>query len=199
MCLHLMEIRWHGRGGQGVWSGSAVLAYAAIKAGKYAQSFPQFGPERLGGPVTAFNRIDDEPIVERGPIYEPDIVIVIDPSLLKPKYVPSMIEGLKTGGKFLANSDEEPPSIRSQLALPEKFEIWSVDATTIALEEIGRASPNTTMLGLLLAATNILPLEYLEEGIKWRWTGEVAQKNINAMKRAMREARVDHAKEVVRV
>ncbi|MEM1520460.1 MAG: 2-oxoacid:acceptor oxidoreductase family protein [Candidatus Korarchaeum sp.] len=194
-----MEIRWHGRGGQGVWSGSAVLAYAAIKAGKYAQSFPQFGPERLGGPVTAFNRIDDEPIVERGPIYEPDIVIVIDPSLLKPKYVPSMIEGLKTGGKFLANSDEEPPSIRSQLALPEKFEIWSVDATTIALEEIGRASPNTTMLGLLLAATNILPLEYLEEGIKWRWTGEVAQKNINAMKRAMREARVDHAKEVVRV
>ncbi|MEM0192127.1 MAG: 2-oxoacid:acceptor oxidoreductase family protein [Candidatus Korarchaeum sp.] len=199
MCLHLMEIRWHGRGGQGVWSGSAVLAYAAIKAGKYAQSFPQFGPERLGGPVTAFNRIDDEPIVERGPIYEPDIVIVIDPSLLKPKYVPSMIEGLKTGGKFLANSDEEPSSIRSQLALPEKFEIWSVDATTIALEEIGRASPNTTMLGLLLAATNILPLEYLEEGIKWRWTGEVAQKNINAMKRAMREARVDHAKEVVRV
>ncbi|MEM0017590.1 MAG: 2-oxoacid:acceptor oxidoreductase family protein [Candidatus Korarchaeum sp.] len=199
MCLHLMEIRWHGRGGQGVWSGSAVLAYAAIKAGKYAQSFPQFGPERLGGPVTAFNRIDDEPIVERGPIYEPDIVIVIDPSLLKPKYVPSMIEGLKTGGKFLANSDEEPPSIRSQLALPEKFEIWSVDATTIALEEIGRASPNTTMLGLLLAATNILPLEYLEEGIKWRWSGEVAQKNINAMKRAMREARVDHAKEVVRV
>lgn len=194
-----MEIRWHGRGGQGVWSGSAVLAYAAIKAGKYAQSFPQFGPERLGGPVTAFNRIDDEPIVERGPIYEPDIVIVIDPSLLKPKYVPSMIEGLKTGGKFLANSDEEPSSIRSQLALPEKFEIWSVDATTIALEEIGRASPNTTMLGLLLAATNILPLEYLEEGIKWRWTGEVAQKNINAMKRAMREARVDHAKEVVRV
>ncbi|MEM0036133.1 MAG: 2-oxoacid:acceptor oxidoreductase family protein [Candidatus Korarchaeum sp.] len=199
MCLHLMEIRWHGRGGQGVWSGSAVLAYAAIKAGKYAQSFPQFGPERLGGPVTAFNRIDDEPIVERGPIYEPDIVIVIDPSLLKPKYVPSMIEGLKTGGKFLANSDEEPPSIRSQLALPEKFEIWSVDATTIALEEIGRASPNTTMLGLLLAATDILPLEYLEEGIKWRWSGEVAQKNINAMKRAMREARVDHAKEVVRV
>ncbi|MEM1984619.1 MAG: 2-oxoacid:acceptor oxidoreductase family protein [Candidatus Korarchaeum sp.] len=199
MCLHLMEIRWHGRGGQGVWSGSAVLAYAAIKAGKYAQSFPQFGPERLGGPVTAFNRIDDEPIVERGPIYEPDIVIVIDPSLLKPKYVPSMIEGLKPGGKFLANSDEEPTSIRSQLALPEKFEIWGVDATTIALEEIGRASPNTTMLGLLLAATNILPLEYLEEGIKWRWSGEVAQKNINAMKRAMREARVDHAKEVVRV
>ncbi|MEM4581332.1 MAG: 2-oxoacid:acceptor oxidoreductase family protein [Candidatus Korarchaeum sp.] len=199
MCLHLMEIRWHGRGGQGVWSGSAVLAYAAIKAGKYAQSFPQFGPERLGGPVTAFNRIDNEPIVERGPIYEPDIVIVIDPSLLKPKYVPSMIEGLKPGGKFLANSDEEPTSIRSQLALPEKFEIWGVDATTIALEEIGRASPNTTMLGLLLAATNILPLEYLEEGIKWRWSGEVAQKNINAMKRAMREARVDHAKEVVRV
>lgn len=195
----MIEIRWHGRGGQGVWSGSAVLAYAAIKAGKYAQSFPQFGPERLGGPVTAFNRIDDEPIVERGPIYEPDVVVVIDPSLLKPKYVPSLIEGLKHGGKFLANSDEEPLSIRSQLALPENLEIWSVDATTIALEEIGRASPNTTMLGLLLAATNILPVEYLEEGIRWRWSGEVAQKNINAMRRAMQEARVDRAKEVVRI
>lgn len=195
----MIEIRWHGRGGQGVWSGSAVLAYAAIKAGKYAQSFPQFGPERLGGPVTAFNRIDDEPIVERGPIYEPDVVIVIDPSLVKPKYVPSLIEGLKPGGKFLANSDEEPSSTRSQLALPDKFELWSVDATTIALEEIGRASPNTTMLGLLLAATDVLPMKYLEEGIRWRWPGEVAQKNINAMRRAMQEARVDRVKEVVKI
>lgn len=187
----MIEIRWHGRGGQGVWSGSAVLAFAAIKAGKYAQSFPQFGPERLGGPVTAFNRIDDEPIVERGPIYEPDIVIVIDPSLVKPKYASSLLEGLKPGGKFLANSDRDPSSIRSELNLPDKFEVWSVDATTIALEEIGRASPNTTMLGLLLTATNLLPLNYLEEGIKWRWSGEVAQKNINALKRAMLEARSD--------
>lgn len=194
----MMEIRWHGRGGQGVWSGSAVLAYAAIKAGKYAQSFPQFGPERLGGPVTAFNRIDDKPIVERGPIYEPDVVIVIDPSLVKPRYVSSLIEGLKPGGKFLANSEEEPSSLRSQLGLPDKFEIWSVDATTIALEEIGRASPNTTMLGLLLAATDLLPVEYLEEGIRWRWPGEVGQKNINAMRRAIKESRVDRAREVIR-
>jgi len=194
----LMEIRWHGRGGQGVWSGSAVLAYAAIKAGKYAQSFPQFGPERLGGPVTAFNRIDDKPIVERGPIYEPDVVIVIDPSLVKPRYVSSLIEGLKPGGKFLANSEEEPSSLRSQLGLPDRFEIWSVDATTIALEEIGRASPNTTMLGLLLAATDLLPVEYLEEGIRWRWPGEVGQKNINAMRRAIKESRVDRAREVIR-
>ncbi|RDD54246.1 MAG: pyruvate synthase [Candidatus Korarchaeota archaeon NZ13-K] len=194
----MMEIRWHGRGGQGVWSGSAVLAYAAIKAGKYAQSFPQFGPERLGGPVTAFNRIDDKPIVERGPIYEPDVVIVIDPSLVKPRYVSSLIEGLKPGGKFLANSEEEPSSLRSQLGLPDRFEIWSVDATTIALEEIGRASPNTTMLGLLLAATDLLPVEYLEEGIRWRWPGEVGQKNINAMRRAIKESRVDRAREVIR-
>jgi len=194
----LIEIRWHGRGGQGVWSGSAVLAYAAIKAGKYAQSFPQFGPERLGGPVTAFNRIDDEPIVERGPIYEPDIVIVIDPSLVKPRYVSSLIEGLKPSGKLLVNSEGDPSSIRSQLSIPDEFEVWSVDATTIALEEIGRASPNTTMLGLLLAATNLLPIEYLEEGIRWRWSGDVAQKNINALKRAMKEASVDRAKEVIK-
>ncbi|MDK2372556.1 MAG: 2-oxoacid:acceptor oxidoreductase family protein [Candidatus Korarchaeota archaeon] len=195
----MIEIRWHGRGGQGVWSGSAVLAYSAIKAGKYAQSFPQFGPERIGGPVTAFNRIDDKPIVDRGPIYEPDIVIVIDPSLLKPRYMTSLLSGLKKGGYFLANSEKSPSELREELDLPDEAHVWSVDATTIALEEIGRASPNTTMLGMLLAATNLLPVEYLEQGILWRWPGSVGEKNINALKRAMKEAKSDPAKEVVSV
>lgn len=105
---------------------------------------------------------------------------------------------MKPGGKLLVNSDSDPSSVRSQLSIPGEFEVWSVDATTIALEEIGRASPNTTMLGLLLAATNLLAIEYLEEGIRWRWSGDVAQKNINAMRRAMKEASVDHVKEVIR-
>jgi pyruvate ferredoxin oxidoreductase gamma subunit len=116
---------------------------------------------------------------------------------VKPRYVPSLIEGLKLGGKLLVNSESDPSSIRLQLSIPDEFEVWSVDATTIALEEIGRASPNTTMLGLLLAATNLLPIEYLEEGIRWRWSGDVAQKNINALRRAMKEASVDRAKEVI--
>ena len=195
----MIEIRWHGRGGQGVWSGSAVLAYAAIRAGKYAQSFPQFGPERLGGPVTAFNRIGDEPIVIRGPIYEPDVVIVIDSSLLKPRYMGQILSGLKKGGYFLANSEEDPKKLRVRLGIDDSIHVWSVDATSIALEEIGRASPNTTMLGVLLAATKLLPVEHLEQAIIWRWPGEVGGKNIRALKRAMDEASHDPAKEVVAV
>ncbi len=109
------------------------------------------------------------------------------------------MSGLKKGGYFLANSEIEPSNLRKQLNLPEEVNIWTVDATTIALEEIGRASPNTTMLGVLLAATNILPVEYLEKGILWRWPGAVGEKNINALKRAMKEAKVDPAKEVVSV
>ncbi len=106
---------------------------------------------------------------------------------------------MKKGGYLLANSESEPSNLRKQLNLPEEVNVWTVDATTIALEEIGRASPNTTMLGVLLAATNILPVEYLEKGILWRWPGAVGEKNINALKRAMKEAKVDPAKEVVRV
>jgi len=149
--------------------------------------------------VTAFNRIDDKPIVDRGPIYEPDIVIVIDPSLLKQRYMTSLLSGLRRGGYFLANSEESPSELREELGLPEEVHVWSVDATTIALEEIGRASPNTTMLGVLLAATKLLPVEYLEQGILWRWPGSVGEKNINALKRAIKEARSDPAKEVVSV
>jgi len=185
----LIEIVWHGRGGQGVWSGSAVLAYAAIKAGKYAQSFPQFGPERIGGPVTAYNRIDERPIVERGPIYEPDIVIVIDPSLVKPRYRNRVMKGLKEGGTLLVNTTLEPSEVRKEFEVPDSVKVWTVDAMTIALEEIGRASPNTTMLGALIKATGLLDVQYLEQGILWRWPGEVGQKNINALKRAMREVR----------
>ncbi len=185
----MIEIVWHGRGGQGVWSGSAVLAYAAIKAGKYAQSFPQFGPERIGGPVTAFNRIDDKPIVERGPIYEPDIVIVIDPSLVKPRYRERIMKGLKEDGVLLINTELSPGSVREKLEVPSSVRVWTVDATTIALEEIGRASPNTTMLGALIKATGLLEVGHLEQGILWRWPGEVGEKNINALKRAMREVR----------
>ncbi len=106
---------------------------------------------------------------------------------------------MKKGGYFLANTEEEPSSLRRELSLPEEVHVWTVDATTIALEEIGRASPNTTMLGVLLAATDLLPVEYLEKGIFWRWPGSVGEKNINALKRAMREAKVDPAKEVVSV
>ncbi len=137
--------------------------------------------------------------MDRGPIYEPDIVIVIDPSLLKPRYMTSLLSGLKKGGYFLANSEKYPSELREELDLPDEIHVWSVDATTIALEEIGRASPNTTMLGVLLAATNLLPVEYLEQGILWRWPGSVGEKNINALKRAMKEARSDPAKEVVSV
>ncbi len=119
--------------------------------------------------------------------------------MLKQRYLSSLLGGLKKGGYFLANSEKEPLNLRKKLNLPGEVNVWTVYATTIALEEVGRASPNTTMLGVLLAATKILPTEYLEKGILWRWPGAVGEKNISAFKRAMKEAKVDPAKEVVSV
>jgi len=188
----MLEIRWHGRGGQGVWSASAVLAAAAIEVGKYAQSFPQFGPERTGAPVLAFNRIDDKPIVLHSMIEEPDIVVVIDRTLLSDRN--AILGGLKPGGHLIADTEESPDALRSRLNVPESVHVWTLDAVTLALEEVGRAVTNTPMLGAVIRATGVVPIEAIEDAIRKRWKGEIGEKNVKAVRRAYNEVAYSPAK-----
>ena len=177
----MIEIRWHGRGGQGAVTSVELLALAAIEEGKYAQGFPAFGPERRGAPVLAFNRIDDKPIKVRSGIYHPDVVVVLDSSLVK---LVNITEGLKPDGILIVNTTKTPQELAESLKFPGK--IYTGDATHIAREELGTPITNTTMLGALVKATHIIKLESLKVPLEHRF-GKIAQKNMRACKRAYDE------------
>lgn len=177
----MIEIRWHGRGGQGAVTSVELLALAAIEEGKFAQGFPAFGPERRGAPVLAFNRVNDRQIKVRSGIYNPDVVVVLDSSLVK---LVNVTEGLKPDGILIVNTTHPPQEIKEQLKFPGK--VFTVDATHIAREELGTPITNTTMLGALLKATKIVKLESLKAPLEHRF-GKIAQRNIKACKRAYDE------------
>jgi len=143
----MIEIRFHGRGGQGAVTSAELLALAAIGEGKYAQAFPSFGPERRGAPVVAFCRIDDERIRIRANIYEPDIVVVLDASLLT---IVNVAAGLKPNGLVVTTSKDSPEKVRETLGI--KTRVAAVDAVKIAREILGVPITNTTMLGSLVRA-----------------------------------------------
>ena len=174
----MIEIRWHGRGGQGAVTSVEMLAMAAIEAGKYAQGFPAFGPERRGAPVMAFNRISEKPIKIRSGIYRPDVVVVLDPSLVG---LVNVTDGLKPGGILVVNTSKSASEIRKTLNY--KGKLFTVDATHIAREELGVPIANTTMLGALLKATGVLALKDLDAPLEERF-GRLAIKNVKALKRA---------------
>ena len=179
----MIEIRLHGRGGQGAVTSAELLAVAAINQGKYAQAFPSFGPERRGAPVVAFCRIDERPIRVRANIYNPDLVLVLDPSILRLIKVTS---GLKENGILVTNTKYSGEQIREELGI--KHALATVNATKIALEELGLPITNTTMLGSLLKAREVVPADSLIEPLKKRF-GRIAEKNINAFRRAYKETR----------
>ncbi|MEM3378494.1 MAG: 2-oxoacid:acceptor oxidoreductase family protein [Candidatus Bathyarchaeia archaeon] len=181
----MLEFRWHGRGGQGAWTASELLARAAIYEDKYIQSFPEFGPERMGAPVTAFTRISTEPIRLHCSIYEPDVVAVLDPTLLKT--VP-VVAGLKEDGIVIVNSADEPAKVKKSLKL-EKGQVWAVPATEIALKILGMPIMNTAMLGAAARATSIVALESIEKTVKERFRADVAEKNFAVIKEAFKEAK----------
>ncbi len=181
----LTEIRWHGRGGQGGVTSAELLARAAIDEGKYAQAFPAFGPERRGAPVTAFDRIDSqEPIRVRAEIAEPDVVVVLDPTLLR---VVNVTSGLKNNGLLIINTRKTLQDIEAEYG--NKWQLAIVDALKIAREMLGVPIVNTTMLGALLRATGVVKLESLIEPLKQRFD-RLAERNINAMKKAFEETLV---------
>jgi len=178
----MIEIRLHGRGGQGGVTSAELLARAAIGQGRFAQAFPSFGPERRGAPVVAFVRVSDDQIRLREKIYEPNIVLVLDPTLLD---IVNVAEGLKKGGTVVVNSDQPAKALKKKYKWPNTF---TVDADSIAMSELGVPITNTTMLGALLKATGIVPVETLEPVIMDRFGGKLGPKNFKALKRAFDEA-----------
>jgi 2-oxoacid:acceptor oxidoreductase gamma subunit (pyruvate/2-ketoisovalerate family) len=182
----ILEVRWHGRGGQGAWTASELLARAAISEGKYIQSFPEFGPERMGAPVTAFTRISTEPIRLHCAVYNPDAVAVLDPTLLKSVNV---ADGLsEEGGDIIVNTEDAQAVIRKQLG-SEKGKLWTVPATGISIRLLGMPITNTAMLGAVARVTGIVSLQTVEKMVKGRFRADVAEKNFAVVKEAYEEVK----------
>ncbi len=180
----MVEIRFHGRGGQGAVTSAELAALAAIEQGKYAQAFPSFGPERRGAPVMAFVRVSETPIITREKVYEPDIVVVLDPTLLK---IVNVEAGLKKGGVVILNTAKSAEQVRKETGI--KAKLATVDASKIAMETMRVPITNTTMLGALVKASGVIPLEALSGPVKHRF-GPIAERNINACTRAYNETTV---------
>jgi len=183
--LKLLEFRWHGRGGQGAWTASELLARTALYEGKHIQSFPEFGPERMGAPVVAFTRISTEPIRIHCAIYEPDIVAVLDPTLLESVPVAA---GISDDSVFIVNSADDPAKVRASLKT-SKGQLWCVPATQIALKILGMPITNTAMLGTVARATEIVRLESIEKTVKERFRPDLAERNFAVIKEAYQEAK----------
>lgn len=170
----LIEIRFHGRGGQGAVTAANLLVASALIEGKYGQAFPFFGAERRGAPVLAFARISDKPIRIHSEIKEPDVVVVFDPSLID---IVNVLEGLKPNGKVVVNSSEP-------IKLSGPYEVYYVDATRIALKYglvlAGWPLINTAMLGALVGVLRIINIESVVKAIKSTWSGKLAELNANA-------------------
>jgi pyruvate ferredoxin oxidoreductase gamma subunit len=174
----MIEIRIHGRGGQGAVTSAEMLALAAIGTGKYAQAFPSFGPERRGAPVQAFVRVSDKPIRVRGEIREPDVVVVLDPGLLN---ILDVTSGLREKGIVVVNTKVSAEETKKRFK--DKWPAAVVDASAIAMETIRVNIVNTTMIGAILKACDVVPMESLEEPLKHRFGGR-ADSNFEACKKA---------------
>jgi pyruvate ferredoxin oxidoreductase gamma subunit len=177
----MIEVRFHGRGGQGAVTSVELLALAAIEEGKFAQGFPSFGPERRGAPVVAFSRVNDHYIRLRSKIYTPDVAVVLDPSLLK---IVDPSQGLKPGGLIIINTNKSIDRIRTEFGYQAR--LAAVDADRIAHEELGLPIVNTTMLGALIRGTGIVALDSLTSPLKARF-GRGAERNLKALRRAYDE------------
>ena len=186
---NMLEIRWHGRGGQGAKTAADFIASCSIKEGKYSQGFPDYGPERMGAPIRGFTRISEEPIRLHCPIDRPDIVVVLDETLLDAVDVTA---GLPDDGVLIVNTQDSPGDLRRKHGI-EGARIYTLDATKIAFDEIGRPIPNTPMVGALVKITGILGLdgviEVLKEEFKPKFKESIIEGNLKAVRRAYEEVR----------
>ena len=188
-----IEIRWHGRGGQGAKTACLLLAEAAFFAGKYVQGFPEYGPERMGAPITAYNRISDRQVNVHSNIYTPDHVVVVDETLL---HSVDVLKGLKEGGILIINSKKKSDEIRDMLGGYEG-KLCIVDAEKISTETLGRNFPNTPMLAAVVKASGVLEEEQFMKdmrtsfGHKFRTKPEVIEGNMKALQQTMDEVHVE--------
>ncbi len=188
---NLLEIRWHGRGGQGAKTASLLLADAAFNTGKYIQGFPEYGPERMGAPITAYNRISSKPITIHSNIYEPDYVVVVDDTLLESVDVTS---GLKETGAIVINTTKSADYLRKVLK-GYKGEIYTIDARKISEEALGRYFPNTPMLAAIVKVSKIMTDEELLNDMKGSFKHKFAKKpeviegNMKALELALKEVK----------
>jgi 2-oxoacid:acceptor oxidoreductase gamma subunit (pyruvate/2-ketoisovalerate family) len=178
----LYEIRFHGRGGQGAWTASLLLAQAGLLEGKQIQSFPAFGPERAGAPMTAYTRISEKPIQIHSSVYEPDMVVVLDPTLLGP----SVTEGLKPSSKVVVNTTETPAEVKKKLRVVN--ETWVVDATGMAMRIMSINITNTAVLGVVVKASGAVKLDSVLAVVKERFQGKVQEQNLKVVEAAYKEA-----------
>lgn len=189
MAENLTEIRWHARGGQGAKTAATMVAEAALEEGKFSQGFPEYGPERMGAPVRGFTRISDQPIRLHCPIQAPDVIVVLDPTLLG---TGAVTEGIKPEGAIIINTPDPPAEVRKRHGI-EGGKVHTVDATRISIEEIGRPIPNTPMIGALVKVAGVMELETIFHDIEKKFLKKLGSKgvqgNINAVKRAYEEVR----------
>lgn len=185
----MVEIRWHGRGGQGAKTASLLLADVAFSSGMYVQGFPEYGPERMGAPITAYNRIGNEPIRVHSNIYEPNFVVVVDETLIKAIEVE---KGLKESGAIIVNSERSPEELRAELR-GYTGRLYTCNARKISEECLGKYFPNTPMLGAVVKVSELIPeaefIKNMEESFKHKFSTkpQVLEGNMCALKRSMDE------------
>lgn len=185
----LLEIRWHGRGGQGAVTAAKILAESALLDGKFIQAFPEYGPERAGAPVRSYTRISPSPINMHSQVTEPKVVVVLDPTLLE---VIDITEGLTEDGTLIINTNESPKELRERLNIKGR-KIFTVSATDIAIKELKRNIPNTPMIAALVKVLGILEMGAVEKNFKQKFSKkfnpEVIEGNLRAMRTAFESVR----------
>jgi pyruvate ferredoxin oxidoreductase gamma subunit len=186
----IIEIRWHGRGGQGTVTAAKVLADTCLSGGRHVQAFPEYGPERSGAPLRAYNRVSSKPLRMHCPVLNPQVVGVVDPTLLDSVNVS---EGATETAIFVINTPKNPGEIKEKLNPKPGQKVFAIDATKIAFECIGRALPNASMLGAVCKVTGLVSIEHLLEDVRKSFGKKFSQKiidgNIEATRRGYEEVR----------
>lgn len=192
----MLEIRWHARAGQGAITAAKVLAEAALEEKKYIQAMPEYGPERSGAPIRAYNRISTEPIRLHSQVTTPDVVVVVDPSLVGTE---DLLAGTDSTAALLVNAPQSPGEVRERLQVRGR-RIFTLDATRIALEEMGKNFPNTPLLGALARVAGEISLESVKGQVRRelgkKITPQVLDSNLRAVERGYREVRGEDAEGV---